>query len=61
MRPAEAVREAARDIIAGTIGGVAGRIIEYPFDTVKTKLQAASIGGWPQYAQPLVRPLRPPA
>jgi hypothetical protein len=36
--------EAVRDIIAGTIGGIAGRVVEFPFDTIKTKLQAASLG-----------------
>lgn len=34
-------REAGRDIIAGTVGGIAGRLIEYPFDTIKVRLQAA--------------------
>jgi hypothetical protein len=34
--------DALRNIIAGTIGGVAGKLIEYPFDTVKVRLQAAA-------------------
>ena len=38
------VVEALRDIVAGTIGGIAGRVVEFPFDTIKTKLQAASLG-----------------
>jgi hypothetical protein len=37
-------REPLVDILAGTVGGILGRLIEYPFDTVKVKLQAASIG-----------------
>lgn len=40
----QGVIDALRDIIAGTIGGIAGRLVEYPFDTVKTKMQAASLG-----------------
>ena len=32
------------DIIAGTLGGAAGKLIEFPFDTVKVRLQASGIG-----------------
>ena len=42
----QGVIDALRDIIAGTIGGIAGRLVEYPFDTVKTKMQAASLGAF---------------
>jgi hypothetical protein len=37
-------RDPLRDILAGTVAGIVGRFLEYPFDTVKVKLQAASIG-----------------
>ena len=32
------------DIAAGTLGGAAGKLIEFPFDTLKVRLQAAGIG-----------------
>ena len=32
--------KAAKDIAFGSIGGVAAKFIEYPFDTVKVRLQA---------------------
>jgi len=32
------------DIIAGTWGGIAGKIIEFPFDTVKVRMQAGETG-----------------
>jgi Mitochondrial carrier protein len=32
------------DILAGTAGGAAGKLIEFPFDTLKVRLQAASTG-----------------
>lgn len=34
-----------RDIAAGTVGGILGKLIEYPFDTVKVRLQALQIKG----------------
>ena len=34
-----------RDILAGTVGGIFGKLIEYPFDTVKVRLQALQIKG----------------
>ena len=30
-----------KDFIAGTVGGFAGKIIEYPFDTIKVQMQAS--------------------
>ncbi len=33
------------DVIAGSLGGIAGRMIEYPFDTLKVQLQTAYSGG----------------
>ena len=34
------------DILAGTLGGIAGKIIEFPFDTVKVRMQAGGTGAW---------------
>ncbi|RDW95247.1 putative mitochondrial amino acid transporter ARG-13 [Coleophoma crateriformis] len=36
----EALMDAAEDIVFGSIAGVAGKYIEYPFDTVKVRLQS---------------------
>jgi ornithine carrier protein len=33
-------REALKDIAYGSFAGVVGKVIEYPFDTVKVRLQA---------------------
>jgi hypothetical protein len=33
-------REAAKDVLFGSIAGVVGKMIEYPFDTIKVRLQA---------------------
>jgi hypothetical protein len=32
------------DFIAGTVGGFAGKLIDYPFDTIKVLLQTQTIG-----------------
>ncbi|RMZ89937.1 hypothetical protein DV736_g2829, partial [Chaetothyriales sp. CBS 134916] len=36
--------EAAKDILYGSIAGVLGKFVEYPFDTVKVRLQSQSTG-----------------
>ncbi|KAH8674544.1 mitochondrial carrier domain-containing protein [Tricladium varicosporioides] len=36
----EAIMDAVEDIVFGSIAGVAGKYIEYPFDTVKVRLQS---------------------
>jgi ornithine carrier protein len=46
--PTASALSAATDVICGSIAGAAGKIVEYPFDTVKVRLQA----------QPDDRPLR---
>jgi ornithine carrier protein len=46
-------REAAKDILFGSIAGVIGKAIEYPFDTVKVRLQAQPSAGPLTYAGPL--------
>jgi len=33
-------REAAKDVLFGSIAGIVGKLIEYPFDTIKVRLQA---------------------
>jgi hypothetical protein len=32
------------DILAGTWGGIAGKVIEFPFDTIKVRMQAGGTG-----------------
>ncbi|KAK4039282.1 mitochondrial carrier domain-containing protein [Parachaetomium inaequale] len=39
-KPRTAVMEAIEDILYGSIAGVVGKYIEYPFDTVKVRLQS---------------------
>jgi len=36
--------EAWKDFVAGTAGGFAGKILDYPFDTVKVLLQTQGVG-----------------
>lgn len=33
-------KEAVKDVFCGSIAGIAGKIVEYPFDTVKVRLQS---------------------
>jgi hypothetical protein len=42
--PQRKARETVRDIVAGTISGIAGKLIEYPFDTLKVRMQTAYNG-----------------
>ena len=37
--------ESVNDFIAGTVGGFAGKLFDYPFDTVKVLLQTQNISG----------------
>lgn len=46
-------REAAKDILFGSIAGVIGKAVEYPFDTVKVRLQAQPSVGPLTYSGPL--------
>lgn len=46
-------KEAAKDIVFGSIAGIVGKFIEYPFDTVKVRLQSQPDGLPPQYKGPL--------
>ncbi|KAK0734021.1 mitochondrial carrier domain-containing protein [Lasiosphaeria miniovina] len=40
LKPRKAVMEAIEDIAYGSVAGVVGKYIEYPFDTVKVRLQS---------------------
>jgi len=46
-------KEAAKDILFGSIAGIVGKFIEYPFDTVKVRLQSQPDGLPPQYKGPV--------
>ena len=46
-------KEAAKDILFGSIAGIVGKVIEYPFDTVKVRLQSQPAGLPPQYKGPV--------
>ena len=45
--------DAIKDLTFGSIAGIAGKIIEYPFDTVKVRLQSQPHTPIPLYAGPL--------
>ncbi|CAI4216518.1 unnamed protein product [Parascedosporium putredinis] len=40
LRPQAAALEAVEDVLYGSVAGVVGKYIEYPFDTVKVRLQS---------------------
>ncbi|GAB1310486.1 mitochondrial ornithine carrier protein [Madurella fahalii] len=40
LKPRTAVMEAVEDIVYGSVAGIVGKYIEYPFDTVKVRLQS---------------------
>ncbi|KAI1105286.1 mitochondrial carrier [Jackrogersella minutella] len=40
IRERSAVRQSVEDIVYGSVGGIVGKYIEYPFDTVKVRLQS---------------------
>jgi mitochondrial ornithine carrier protein len=45
--------EALKDITFGSIAGIVGKYVEYPFDTVKVRLQSQSDFLPPRYVGPL--------
>lgn len=45
--------ETLKDITAGSIAGVLGKYVEYPFDTVKVRLQSQPDHLPPRYSGPL--------
>lgn len=53
--PQRKARETVRDIIAGTISGIAGKLIEYPFDTLKVRMQTAFHGAFAGAWRPPLR------
>jgi ornithine carrier protein len=46
-------QEAIKDIVCGSVAGVVGKYIEYPFDTVKVRLQSQPDGLPLRYTGPL--------
>jgi hypothetical protein len=46
-------KEAVKDIVFGSIAGIVGKFIEYPFDTVKVRLQSQPDGLPLQYKGPV--------
>lgn len=45
--------EAIKDVVCGSVAGVVGKYIEYPFDTVKVRLQSQPDGLPLRYTGPL--------
>jgi ornithine carrier protein len=45
--------EASKDVVCGSIAGMVGKYIEYPFDTVKVRLQSQPDGVPLRYTGPL--------
>ena len=52
-RPDSQTKEAMKDIVFGSTAGILGKYIEYPFDTVKVRLQSQPAGRPAQYTGPL--------
>ncbi|OBT47029.1 hypothetical protein VE00_02465 [Pseudogymnoascus sp. WSF 3629] len=50
---ASALMDAVEDVLFGSIAGIAGKFIEYPFDTVKVRLQSQPDTNPLRYAGPL--------
>ncbi|KAI1928770.1 mitochondrial ornithine carrier protein [Ophidiomyces ophidiicola] len=46
-------KEALKDVLFGSLAGIAGKYIEYPFDTVKVRLQSQPDGIPLQYKGPI--------
>ncbi|KAF3384067.1 hypothetical protein DPV78_012737 [Talaromyces pinophilus] len=51
--PQNSGRKALKDVTFGSIAGIAGKYIEYPFDTIKVRLQSQPHGVPLRYAGPL--------
>ena len=52
-RDADYIYKAVRDVVFGSAAGMVGKIIEYPFDTVKVRLQSQSNDLSYRYSGPL--------
>lgn len=46
-------KEAVKDVAFGSLAGIMGKFVEYPFDTVKVRLQSQTSGQGQQYSGPL--------
>ena len=46
-------KEALKDVAFGSVAGIAGKYVEYPFDTVKVRLQSQPDGQPLRYAGPI--------
>lgn len=46
-------KEAVKDVAFGSLAGIMGKFVEYPFDTVKVRLQSQTSGHGQQYSGPL--------
>jgi hypothetical protein len=53
LAPLDTATTALKDIAFGSFAGVVGKVIEYPFDTVKVRLQAQPDVGGLRYTGPL--------
>ncbi|KAI9669075.1 MAG: hypothetical protein M1831_000667 [Alyxoria varia] len=52
-KPVSEAEEAIQDVVFGSAAGIVGKYIEYPFDTVKVRLQSQPEGRPPLYTGPL--------
>lgn len=53
MSDRSATQVAAQEIAFGSLSGIAGKIVEYPFDTIKVRLQSQPSTGQPHYTSTL--------
>lgn len=53
MTEQSATQIAAKEILFGSISGIAGKFVEYPFDTIKVRLQSQPSTGTAQYTSTL--------
>lgn len=53
MSEQSATEIAMKEIAFGSISGIAGKFVEYPFDTIKVRLQSQPSTGIPQYSSTL--------
>ncbi|KXS19708.1 mitochondrial carrier [Gonapodya prolifera JEL478] len=45
VEPVERKESALQDLLFGSVAGFAGKYVEYPFDTIKVRLQTMPVGG----------------
>lgn len=51
--PATSFKESSLDVLCGSVAGAAGKLLEYPFDTVKVRLQSQPDHLPPKFSGPL--------